>query len=341
MSSSALSLSALQLVLAFCAAAKLPELPSTPLADLRFPAPTDAPEHADPGGLERGDQFGYNRCNASTEHQNSRCQTSYVNDLSDFCLWAPPSPNSTIGDEEGEEVAWCTKRGHGTRLMPPGTLVAAQLLKAPNYVMITGLIEQTNINIREGDEGGELDPHGQDLRGNPIGGLMYSTQFSDGEGPLQVVEWTNFMGSNQFCIKICDPDGKNPGGFCQNRLDRLGCAYNAPSRFTINSGAAGLGVFETCESDDMDIPGIYVDGDGTTRSYSQPAESLGPITTVPYHPRLPRSSNCVPARSAELYTDVPYSDTPLTHAASAHGFVTSRTPAHNEHAPAATVGILP
>jgi hypothetical protein len=42
-------------------------------------------------------------------------------------------------------------------------LRAAQLLKAPDYVMVTGFIDQTQINIRKGDQGGELDPHGQDL----------------------------------------------------------------------------------------------------------------------------------------------------------------------------------
>lgn len=60
-------------------------------------------------------------------------------------------------------VAWCTKAGHGTRVMPAGTLLGAQLLKAPDYVQITGLIDQTKINIAAGDYGGELDPHGQDL----------------------------------------------------------------------------------------------------------------------------------------------------------------------------------
>jgi hypothetical protein len=47
--------------------------------------------------------------------------------------------------------------------MPNGTLLAAQILKAPDYVMITGLINQTLIDIQGSDPGGELDPHGQDL----------------------------------------------------------------------------------------------------------------------------------------------------------------------------------
>ena len=41
------------------------------------------------------------------------------------------------------------------------------------------------------DSGGELDPHGADLRGNPLGGLVYSNAWS-GENLTdyqQVIEW--------------------------------------------------------------------------------------------------------------------------------------------------------
>lgn len=34
--------------------------------------------------------------------------------LQDFCLWAPPNPNSEIGETEAEEVAWCTASGKRT-----------------------------------------------------------------------------------------------------------------------------------------------------------------------------------------------------------------------------------
>ncbi|KAI0317524.1 hypothetical protein OF83DRAFT_1083534 [Amylostereum chailletii] len=284
-----------------CVAAQdLSTFPATPLASLHFPTPSDAPEQADPGNLARGNQTGYNRCNSTTENQQSLCQTSFVNDLTDFCLWAPQTPNSTISDTEGDEVAWCTKKGHGTRLMPAGTLQGVQLLRAPDYVMITGLLDQSLVNIQTDDPGGELDPHGQDLRGNPIGGLMYSTAFTGSAN--QVIEWVNFMGSNLFCIKICNPAGANPAGFCQHTLDRIGCAYNAPSKYTVEP-TSGPGEFEACDSDDMDIPGVYTQN-GQTLSYSQPDETLGPITTVPYQPRVPASSNCVTTASAALFTDL-------------------------------------
>ncbi|KAI0317526.1 hypothetical protein OF83DRAFT_1163895 [Amylostereum chailletii] len=272
--------------------------PATPLVSLHFPTPSDAPYHADPGGLARGDQVGYNQCNSTTEGDSSMCQTGYVNGLGDFCLWAPQQPNSLISDTEADEVAWCTSKGHGTRVMADGTIKGAQLLKTPDYWMITGLIDQTKVNIQSGDFGGELDPGGQDLRGNPIGGLMYSTAFNS--SAYQINEWTNFMGSNQFCIKICNPSGSNPTGLCQHTLDRIGSAYNCPSKYTVGAGMQE-GEFEVCDSENMDVPGVYTEN-GQTLSYSQPPESLGAITTVPYQPRVPASSNCQTTASAQVFT---------------------------------------
>jgi hypothetical protein len=83
--------------------------------------------------------------------------------LSDFCLWAPAKPNSIIADTEGEEVAWCTKPGRGTRIIPPSALTGVQFMRTPDYLQVVGYIDQTLINLEKGDSGGELDPHGADL----------------------------------------------------------------------------------------------------------------------------------------------------------------------------------
>jgi hypothetical protein len=101
------------------------------------------------------------------------------------------------------------------------------------------------------------------------------------------------MGGNMFCLKICDPTGKNPAGYCQHIYDRIGCAYNAPAAY-VN------GTFEKCDSDSMELPGEYV-SNGATVTYYQPPESLGPITTVPYTVAIPKSSNCVTYQSTDLY----------------------------------------
>lgn len=60
-------------------------------------------------------------------------------------------------------VAWCSKPGHGTRLIPAGALTGVQFLKTPDYIQIVGFIDQTKVNIANGDYGGEMDPHGADL----------------------------------------------------------------------------------------------------------------------------------------------------------------------------------
>ncbi|KAG2141156.1 uncharacterized protein EDB93DRAFT_1089526 [Suillus bovinus] len=306
----------------------------TPLVDKHYAYPSGIPYQVDYNTAAlRGPQVGYNICNSTTENQSSMCQTSFVNHIDDFCLWAPPQPNSTIGDTEGQEVAWCTKPGHGTRLIPAGALQGVQLIKTPNYIQIAGFIDQTQINIAANDYGGELDPHGADLRGNPLGGLMYSNAFPSNGGNnnsyQQVIDWTNFMGGDGFCMKICDPAGQNQQALCQNIYDRLGCAYNAPNN-------AQKGVFEVCDGDDMSPVGVYTTN-GATSTYFQPPESLGPITTVPYTPTPAASSNCVTYTSSALYTGQP-TPTGATASSGASGAKSTASSTNSSASPAKTGG---
>ena len=60
-------------------------------------------------------------------------------------------------------VAWCSKPGYGTRLIPAGALYGVQYRKTPDYAVLNGLINQELINLNPDDFGGEMDPHGQDL----------------------------------------------------------------------------------------------------------------------------------------------------------------------------------
>lgn len=137
----------------------------------------------------------------------------------DFCIWGPPDVDTLIQDEEAKTVAWGTKPGHGTRVMPAGTLTGVQVLKAPAYILFSGVINQINTNINSTDTGGELDPRGDDnvsafyccqnvelvgisnvadadntvQRGNPLGGLVYTNGFPSNKGNndsyTQVIEW--------------------------------------------------------------------------------------------------------------------------------------------------------
>lgn len=122
-------------------------------------------------------QTGINACGTSSS-QSSSCQTVYLNDVDDFCLWAPPNPNGAVGETEREEVAWCVKEGRGTRVMPEGTLKGVHWVTTKDYVQVTGVGDFTKINVAKGDYGGELDPHGADGNGNPIGGLVFGNTFS-------------------------------------------------------------------------------------------------------------------------------------------------------------------
>lgn len=162
-------------------------------------------------------QSGYNRCAENTWNQDSQCQTAWINDVNDWCIWGPPD-GGTIGATERVAVAYCTTDKHGTRLIPDGTLTSVHFLKTPSYVQVTGTGDFTSIGIPQGDTGGEMDPHGADDLGNPIGGIMFTTANPSSNGaPVQLREWTNFMSWDQYCIRACW--GDQAAAHCKLRLD--------------------------------------------------------------------------------------------------------------------------
>ena len=99
----------------------------------------------------------------------------------DFCIWGSPILNGVILDVEAAVVAYCAQPGHGTRVMPPGTITGAQVsfaltprhcfislhgpqfMRTSAYIQITGFLNQTGIGVKFTDSGGELDPHAADL----------------------------------------------------------------------------------------------------------------------------------------------------------------------------------
>ncbi|KAG1734334.1 hypothetical protein EDB19DRAFT_1166350 [Suillus lakei] len=106
----------------------------TPFVDKHYAYPYPLPSPLQHRAI-RGPQVGCNICNSMTENQNSTRQTSFVNHIDDFCLWAPPQPNSTIGDTEGQEVAWCTKPSLNTnsQLLPIGQLTTGERLLCGSF----------------------------------------------------------------------------------------------------------------------------------------------------------------------------------------------------------------
>lgn len=147
-------------------------------------------------------QFGYNDCTAryGASTTKGHCQNVYINSIKDFCLWAPHK-RATIGDSEAKTIAYCTKSGYGTRLIPDGTISGAHFLKTPSYVQVTGRGDLTKINVAPRDEGGELDPHGADGSGNPVGGVVFTRAFTGNW--QQIHEWQNFISYNEFCFRAC------------------------------------------------------------------------------------------------------------------------------------------
>ncbi|KAK4058294.1 hypothetical protein OIO90_000451 [Microbotryomycetes sp. JL221] len=278
------------------------------LVDKRFDW-NNLPNQADTFDGDRGRQSGYNRCNSTTEGQESLCQTAHIVSVDDFCLWGPQEPNGIVGNIEGEMVAWCTKPGYGTRLIPPGALTGVQFMKTPHYVQVTGLIKQDMIYIQADDEGGEMDSAGADQRGNPLGGLVYTPSFGsnattltpgqdaaaviNGTGWQQVIHWHNFMGANQFCFKACDPSYEGDSRLCEHVYDRVGCGVNAPAAYK-------EGAFESCLGDDQLPPGVWIDNNGQSQTWYQPGEGT-PIGDLPYTPVTPASSSCTSYRSEEIY----------------------------------------
>jgi hypothetical protein len=44
-----------------------------------------------------------------------------------FCLWGSDITGGFIGDEEARVVAYCTKPGHGTCIIPGGAITGVQV----------------------------------------------------------------------------------------------------------------------------------------------------------------------------------------------------------------------
>ncbi|KAJ6458615.1 hypothetical protein C8R47DRAFT_943063, partial [Mycena vitilis] len=201
----------------------------------------------------RGPQFGYNQCGAANATSTANCQTLVVNNASDFCIWGSPDPNGAIGDVEAKVVSYCTNPQWGGRPIPAGAIHGIQFMRTSAYIQIVGFIDNTALGLASTDTGGELDPHGADLQGNPLGGVVYSldTNFSPdgGKTPGQVHNWNLFVGTGIFCLKACFNSITSPD-YCENRFDLVGCDYNMPN-------ALANGTFLDCAGDLQTPVGTY------------------------------------------------------------------------------------
>ncbi|KAG9016245.1 hypothetical protein FRB90_003637 [Tulasnella sp. 427] len=238
-----------------------------------------------PKTSEQG-QLGTNRCGTGSD-SSSLCQNLIINSIEDFCLYGPPysnGKNASIGETERYEVSYCLKSGYGTRLFPDGTIKGAHWIQTPDYVQITGWGDFTTIGVPKTDAGGELDPHGADGNGNPIGGLVFGNSYNGTF--IQFHEWTNYMSSTEFCVRACKP-GVNARKLCQHIYDEMGCKFVMPGNYD-------TGYFDSCLGDTGEPMGIY--GTSTFRQ--------GDAVTPPPHP-APASSSCTRVASLTSYSPLP------------------------------------
>jgi len=232
-------------------------------------------------------------------NQSSFSRLLSLNSVQDFCLFAPPYPgvNSTIGDTEAIEVAWCTLLRNDARLIPDDTFYAAHFVTTPLYVQITGFGDFTKINIPYGDEGGELDPHGATGLGNPIGGNVTSNVTGS---DVSYQEWMNYMSYQEFCLRICTAENSTYSAAleCEHTLDEMGCEWVMPGNYD-------NGTFTQCDGDSAYPPGVYPEANGSTSTFAQRytgtyTDSNGETeywtvgyTVTPQTPYMtPASSNC-------------------------------------------------
>ncbi|WVN84948.1 uncharacterized protein L203_100085 [Cryptococcus depauperatus CBS 7841] len=194
-------------------------------------------------------------------NQDSNSRAMYLVSHSNFCLLGPPKGSSKISDTKLNVVSWCTDPKHGNRLIPDGTLKGVTYVKAKNWIQVSGSGDFTNINIAPGDQGGQFDSS----KNTPDGAAMYVTDDNKAAN-----SWVTLISSNTFCVRACIGDPK----FCPAGYDEMGCYF-----FTSN-GVGWDNVYQDCEADDGDPPGV-VNG----KTYTQGN------TPVP-NPSIPPVSNC-------------------------------------------------
>ncbi|WVQ73024.1 hypothetical protein IAR50_002587 [Cryptococcus sp. DSM 104548] len=229
------------------------------------------------GERKRGLMMG--RDDDSDDTQSSTSRSLYLVSSSDFCLFGPPSPSSNISETGGNVVSWCTDSRHGTRRIPDGTLNGVTYVKAPGWVQVSGTGHFTQINIAAGDSGGQFDSGDN----TPDGAVLYTTDDNQAADT-----WITMISADTFCVRACsDPT------YCPLEYDQMGCYF-----YTSN-GVGWDGVYQDCEGDNGDPPGVV---DGTT--YTQ-GHNPTPTPSTPPVSNCNAGSSVVTGQFATAFSDEP------------------------------------
>ncbi|KAL9934084.1 hypothetical protein V8E36_007166 [Tilletia maclaganii] len=194
-------------------------------------------------------------------NQTSLARLASVNSIDDWCTFGPPRTGEPIGNIEAEAVAYCTKPRNNARVIPDGTLTAVHFVRTPLYVQVMAFGDFTKIGVMDGDDGGELDPHGATGQGNPVGGNVTSNVTGT---DVFYEEWMNFVSYNQVCIRICTAASNvvSAAVQCEHELDIMGCQFVMPGNYN-------PGQWESCEGDAAYPPGYYPQPGGSTSRFRQ------------------------------------------------------------------------
>ncbi|RSH91737.1 hypothetical protein EHS25_009106 [Saitozyma podzolica] len=177
-----------------------------------------------------------------TDSQDSTNNDMWLVSYEDFCLYGPPDPFQYIWETGLDVVSWCSQAGHGTRLIPDGTLQGVTFVRANDWVQVSGTGDFTKINIAPGDAGGQFDSD----QNTPDGAIMYVSDDNQ-----SVDNWVTLISADTFCVRACTGDPS----YCPTTYDQMGCWW-----FT-GEALGPSGVWQDCASDDGDPPGVV---DGTT-----------------------------------------------------------------------------
>ncbi|WWC91577.1 uncharacterized protein L201_006523 [Kwoniella dendrophila CBS 6074] len=200
---------------------------------------------------------------------NSTSQDLWLMSHDDFCLYGlseEENKGKSISESIDYVVSYCSKSGHDTRLIPDGTLKGVTYVKTSSWVQVSGSGDFTQIGLSPEDPGGQFDSSTH----NPEGSKLIT---SIGGDPAR--NWVTIISPETFCVRACFGDP----AYCPTQYDSLGCY------FLTSSGVGWDDVWQNCEADDGDPPGVF---DGQTYTPGN-----GPVPT----PYIPAVSNCQPGSS--------------------------------------------
>ncbi|KAJ9118166.1 hypothetical protein QFC22_004070 [Naganishia vaughanmartiniae] len=121
---------------------------------------------------------------------------------------------------------------------------------APTLAAVGSTVNQTSYS-RLLTLNGELDPHGAENLGNPIGGNVTSNVSGS---DVFYEEWMSFVSFDQYCLRICTANNEDVTTAlqCEHELDVMGCQWVMPGDYTNNT-------FDSCVGEAAAPPGSYPD----------------------------------------------------------------------------------